>query len=167
MFHHYGISPWEIEVIFDTLSRSFEVEEKQRQPDDPAYVSAIEIGFPLPYDEDFFRTFTMESWFKIKGVIKDIKRRRGGKGLKTLLRFAGTPDISFQLIHRGDRHFEMAVEKMEYLVDVVPVQIKSVPGGTVEVLFNFDEATYKWHPAVARTKDERNYILKNGEWKTR
>ncbi|HEY3094295.1 MAG TPA: hypothetical protein VGJ42_00905, partial [Nitrososphaera sp.] len=67
IFQHYGISTWEIEVIFDTLKRSFEVEEKQMQPDDPQYVSMIEIGFPAAYGEQFFQAFTMDSWFKIKG----------------------------------------------------------------------------------------------------
>jgi hypothetical protein len=165
-FHYYGISPWEIEVLYDTLNRSYEVNERQLPPDDPKYVSMIEIVFPLPYDEEFFRSFTMESWFKIKGVIKDIKRRRGGKGLKTFIKFEGKPAVVFQLAHKGDRQFEMGVEKLEYLVDVVPIQLKSVPSGTEEVLFIFDETTYKWSPSIARAKD-RNYFLKSGEWKTR
>lgn len=165
-FHYYGISPWEIEVLYDTLNRSYEVDEKQLQPDDPKYVSMIEISFPLSYDEEFFRAFTMESWFKVKGVIKDIKRRRGGKGLKTFLKFAGTPAVIFQLTHKGDRQFEMGVEKLEYLVDIVPIQLKSVPADTEEVLFVFDETAYKWSPSIARVKD-RNYFLKNGEWKAR
>ena len=77
-FYHYGISPWEIEVIYDTLNRSFEVEEKQLPPDDPQYVSMVEIGFPVSYSESFFQEeFTMDSWSKIKGVTKDLKRRHG------------------------------------------------------------------------------------------
>ena len=74
------------------------MEEKQRQPDDPQYVSMIEIGFPVPYGESFFQEFTMESWFKIKGVIKDIKRRRGRKGLKAFVRFAGFSSESVDLV---------------------------------------------------------------------
>lgn len=165
-FHHYGISPWEIEVLYDTLKRSFEVEEKQLEPDDPKYVSMIEIDFPLSYDENFFHTFSMESWFKIKGVIKDIKRRRGRKGLKTFVRFEGNPALVFALAHKDDRKFEMGVEKLEYLVDIVPLQLKSIPKGTEEVLFNFDESSYKWSPSVARDND-RNYMFKNGEWKVK
>ena len=89
-FLHYGISPWEIEVIYDTLSRCFEVEEKQVTPDDPQYVSMVEIGFPVPYNETFFQQeFTIDNWFKIKGVIKDVKKRRGRKGIKAFIRFAG------------------------------------------------------------------------------
>ena len=166
-FQYYGISPWEIEVLYDTLGRSFEVDERQVQPDDPKYVSMIEIGFPLPYDEAFFQTFSMESWFKVKGVIKDIKRRRGRKGLKAFIRFEGSPSVVFPLSHKDDRKFEMGVEKLEYLVDIIPVQLRDIPPGTTEVLFNFDDASCKWSPYVARDSSERNYVYRNGEWKAR
>ncbi len=170
-FQHYGISPWEIEVLYDTLKRSFEVDEREVQPDDPRFVSMIEISFPLPFDESFFQTFTMDSWFKIKGVIKDIKRRRGRKGLKVFIRFGSvmgmTSAVVFPLLNKGDRQFEMGIEKLEYLVDVIPLQLKSVPADTEEVLFAFDEASYKWSPSVARDRQERNFIFKNGEWKNK
>lgn len=167
IFQHYGISPWEIEVIYDTLRRSFAVEEKQLQPDDPQYVSMIEIGFPAAYGESFFQEFTMDSWFKIKGVVKDVKRRRGKKGLKAFLRFAGfgkeSADLVFPLLSKGDRQFEMGIEKIEYMVDVVPVQLKAVPPGTEEIWYSYDEAGFRWSPAVA--KSDINYLFKNGEWK--
>ena len=165
-FYHYGVSLWEIEIIYDTLNRSFEVEEKQLQPDDPQFVSMIEVGFPVSFDESFFQTFTMESWFKIKGVIKDVKRRRGRKGVKAFIRFAGSPAVVFPLLNKGDRQFEMGIEKLEYLVDVVPLQIKSIPPDTEEVWFSYDEASYKWSPSVAKSSD-RNYFFKNNEWKTK
>jgi hypothetical protein len=31
----------------------------------------------------------MDSWLKIKGFIKDVKKRRGRKGMKVFIRFAG------------------------------------------------------------------------------
>lgn len=168
-FQHYGISPWEIEVIYDTLKRSFEVEEKQLQPDDPQYVSMIEIGFPLPYGESFFQEFTMESWFKIKGVIKDVKRRRGRKGLKAFVRFAGfgkeQVDVVFPLLSKGERQFEMGIEKIEYMIDIVPVQLKAIPAKAEEIWYSYDEATFRWSPAVA--KSDVNHIFKNGEWKSK
>jgi len=169
-FRYYGISPWEIEILYDTLNRSFEVEEEQVQPDDPQYVSMIEISFPMPYDDGFFRTFTMDSWFKVRGVIKDVKRRRGKKGLKSFIRFEGAgelPAVVFPLLNKGDRQFEMGIEKLEYLVDIVPVQLKSIPDGTREVWFSFDEASYKWGPSVAKGADDVNYIFRNGEWKAK
>jgi hypothetical protein len=169
-FYHYGISPWEIEVIYSTLGRSFEVEEKQLQPDDPQYVSMVEICFPARFSESFFQEFTMDNWFKITGVIKDIKRRRGRKGLKAFLRFAGygneTIDVVFPLLARGDRQFEMGIEKLEYIVDIVPVQLKSVPAETDEIWYSFDEASFRWSPATAKSNSV-NYFFKNSEWKTK
>src|SRR5918997_3448031 len=168
-FYHYGISPWEIEVIYDTLNRSFEVEENQLPPDDPQYVSMIEIGFPVPYTEAFFQQeFTMDSWFKIKGVIKDVKKRRGRKGIKAFIRFAGFGNnnnnnkigIVFPLQSKGDRQFEMGIEKIEYLVDIVPVQLQVIPPDTEEIWYLYDEASSKWNPSVAKTSTI-NYLFKN------
>ena len=175
-FYHYGISPWEIEVIYDTLNRSFEVEEKQLPPDDPQYVSMVEIRFPVPYNETFFQQeFGMDSWFKIKGVIKDLKKRRGRKGIKAFIRFAGFGsnnnnnkkiDIVFPLQSKGDRQFEMGIEKIEYLVDIVPVQLQLIPKGAEEIWYLYDEASSKWSPSVAKTSNI-NYLFKNNEWKTK
>ena len=171
-FYYYGISPWEIEVIYDTLNRSFEVEETQLLPDDPLYVSMVEIGFPVPFGESFFQDqFTMDSWFKIKGLIKDVKRRRGKKGIKAFLRFAGFDNnnrvaLIFPMLSKGDRQFEMSIEKIEYLVDVVSYQLKLIPSGTEELWYMFDEASYKWNPSVAKSSNI-NYIFKNNEWKTK
>jgi hypothetical protein len=168
-FQHYGISPWEIEVIYDTLRRTFEVEEIQMQPDDSQYVSMIEIGFPAPYGESFFHVFTMESWSKIKGVIKDVKRRRGKKGVKAFIRFAGydkeNVGLVFPLLAKGDREFEMGIEKIEYMVDIVPVQLKTIPQRAEEIWYSYDEASFRWSPAIA--KCDLNYIFKNGEWRTK
>ncbi|HXG07915.1 MAG TPA: hypothetical protein VNI77_11395 [Nitrososphaera sp.] len=168
IFQHYGISPWEVEVIYDTLRRSFEVDEKQLQPDDPQYVSMIEIRFPLQYGELFFQEFTMESWFKIKGVIKEVKSRRGKKGLKAFVRFAGfgdgqDVDLVFPLLSKGDRQFQMGIEKLEYMVDVVPTQLKTIPPEAEEIWYSYDEATYRWSPSVAKS-GAINYLFKNGEW---
>jgi hypothetical protein len=171
-FYHYGISPWEIEVIYDTLNRSFEVEENQLPPDDPQYVSMIEIGFPVPYSETFFQQeFTMDSWFKIKGVIKDVKKRRGKKGIKVFIRFAGFGnnkkiDIVFPLQSKGDRQFEMGIEKIEFLVEIVPVQLQFIPTGAEEIWYLYDEVSYKWSPSVAKTSSI-NYLFNNNEWRTK
>jgi hypothetical protein len=171
-FYHYGISPWEIEVIYDTLNRSFEVEENELLPDDPQYVSMVEIGFPIPFGELFFQEeFMMDSWIKVKGVIKDVKRRRGKKGIKAFLKFAGFGEnrkvsIIFPLLSKSDRQFEMSIEKIEYLVDIVPVQLQSIPPGAEEISYLYDETSYKWSPSVAKA-GSINYIFKNNEWKTK
>lgn len=168
-FHHHGISPWEIEVIYDTLRRSFEVDEKQIEVENTEYVSIIEVRFPIPYDESFFATFTMESWFKMKGILKDIKRRRGRKLIKIILMFAGIredeiPAVAFSLPSKGDRQFEMSLEKIEYIVDIVPMQIKSFPEKIDQIWYSYDESRYKWNLFKVKSNNDTNYILRNNEW---
>ncbi|MEW5840356.1 hypothetical protein [Nitrososphaera sp.] len=169
-FRHYGASPWEIETLYDTLARSFDVDDAEVAADDPQYVTMVDISFPLPFGEPFFQEFTMDSWHKIKGVLKDMKRRRGKKGVKTYVKFAGFGNtaipVVFPLLSRGDRQYEMGIEKIEYLVDIVPLQLKTAPAGAQEILFSYDEATFKWSPGVARVGNDAgaNLIFKGNEW---
>ena len=167
-FRHYGVSPWEIEVIFDTLRRSFAVLDEPLSQEDPKFVSAVELMLPVQYGEDFFSFFSPESWFKIKGVLKDVKRRRGRKGLRCMFRFAGfqgrdTTGVYFVLDAKSDRHFEMALEKIEYLTDIVPVQLKALPPKAHEVWYSFDETGAKWRPERA-SEDGKKYAYKNEAW---
>jgi hypothetical protein len=109
----------------------------------------------------------MDSWFKVKGVLKDMKKRRGRKGVKTYIRFAGfeggnTP-VVFPLLSKGDRQYEMGVEKLEYLVDIVPLQLKTVPKDADEVWYSYEEATFKWSPSTTMVNGV-NYFYKNSEW---
>lgn len=166
-FRYHTISPWEIETLYDTLKRSFEVEDTEVEPDDPQYASMVEISFPVMYGESFFQEFSMDSWHKVKEILKNMKRRRGKRGVKTYVRFAGfghTPiPVVFPLLSKGDRQYEMGIEKLEYLVDIVPIQLKTVPQDAEEVLYSYDEATFKWSPSVALVKGV-NYSFKNDEW---
>lgn len=167
IFRYSVISPWEIETLYDTLKRSFEVDDEEVPPDDPRYVSMVEISFPVMYGETFFQEFSMDSWHKVKEILKNMKRRRGKKGVKTYVRFAGFGDtpipVVFPLLSKGDRQYEMGIEKLEYLVDIVPLQLKTVPSGAEEVLYSYDEATFKWSPSVALVRGI-NYSFKNNEW---
>jgi hypothetical protein len=166
-FRYYAISPWEIETLYDTLKRSYEVDDVEVPADDPQFVSMVEIGFPVSFGEPFFQEFTMDSWYKVKGVLKDMKRRRGRKGVKTYIRFAGFEDmkipIVFPVMSKGDRQYEMGIEKIEYLVDIVPLQLKTVPPNAEEVLFSYEEATFKWSPGTALVNGV-NLVFKNNEW---
>jgi hypothetical protein len=113
----------------------------------------------------------MDSWFKIKGVIKDVKKRRGKKGIKVFIRFAGFGnnkkiDIVFPLQSKGDRQFEMGIEKIEFLVEIVPVQLQFIPTGAEEIWYLYDEVSYKWSPSVAKTSSI-NYLFNNNEWRTK
>src|SRR3712207_9419831 len=88
--------------------------------------------------------------------------RRGRNGIKTFIKFRGFGNdkkigIVFPLQSKGDRQFEMGIEKIEYLVDIVPVQLRLIPPQTEEIWYLYDETSYKWIPSVAKTSD-LNYI---------
>jgi hypothetical protein len=165
-FRYYGIAPFEIEVIYDVLSSSFDVYEEQLELDDNQYVTFVEIEFPHPFNESFFQFFTMERWYKIKGVIKEMKRRRGKKGLKVFLCFLGlAPEINFHLVfslmNKSNRQFEMGIEKIEYLVDILPMQLGTLPDNIEEITYSYDEATFKWNPHIASSNGGLQYVFNN------
>jgi len=90
---YYGISPWEIEVIYNILNEKFEVIQdvterheylqhlgsKSLQMDCEECVSALTITIPLPFSEEFFKWFGFKAWEKVKSIIKEMKRRRGNR----------------------------------------------------------------------------------------
>jgi hypothetical protein len=153
-FYYYGLSPFEIEAIYSTLKRFFGVvEDQQIQANDASYASMIEIGFPIPFDESFFKVLTLEGWFRIKSLIKEMKRRRGKKGIKIFLRFDGimeriSSQLLFSLLNKNDRDFEMGIEKIEYLVDIIPVQLDKLPATAELIEYSYDEASHKWNPHI-------------------
>ena len=171
-FRYYGLAPFEIEVIYSTLKGSFEVSEEQLPTDDnnSQYVSMVEIEFPVPFGESFFQFFTMERWYRIKGIIKEMKRRRGKKGIKAFLNFCGiVPEIKsrliFSLTNKNNRQFEMGIEKIEYLVDIVSLQLGVLPSNIKEITYAYDEVSFRWSPRAARGNGGIDYFFKNQEWK--
>ena len=90
---YYGISPWEIEVIYNIFNEKFEVIQdvterheylqhlgsKSLQMDCEECVSALTITIPLPFSEEFFKWFGFKAWEKVKSIIKEMKRRRGNR----------------------------------------------------------------------------------------
>ena len=153
-FYYYGLSPFEIEAIYSTLKRFFgAVEDQQLQANDASYASMIEIGFPIPFDESFFKVLTLEGWFRIKSLIKEMKRRRGKKGIKIFLRFDGIMErinsqLLFSLLNKNDRDFEMGLEKIEYLVDIISIQLDKLPATAELIEYSYDEASHKWNPHI-------------------
>ena len=86
---YYGISPWEIEVIYNILNEKFEVIQDETKRDEyfkgwnagsrEEFVSALTITIPLPFSEEFFKWFGFKAWEKVKSIIKEMKRRRGNR----------------------------------------------------------------------------------------
>ena len=85
---YYGISPWEIEVIYGLFNEKFEVIQEAEHEIIEEFVSALTITIPLPFSEEFFKWFGFKPWEKVKSIIKEMKRRRGnGKAIRVEILF--------------------------------------------------------------------------------
>ena len=127
-FEYFGLSPFEIEVIYNTLSKFSAVDEKILV-EESEYVTLLKIEFPVPYDDNFFRLFGFDNWQKFKALFNEMKRRRGRKGLKIILSFSGiSADIDsrivFLITNDIGRQFEYATEKIEHMTDSIHIQVK-------------------------------------------
>lgn len=146
---YFGISPLEIEVIYNTLSKFSVVDEGKILVEESEYVSLLNIEFPVAYDEYFFQSFGFDNWEKIKFVFKEMKRRRGRKRFKITLSFCGiSTDINsklvFLLTSEIGPQFEFAIEKIEHIIDTVHTEIKNLESKRQSVSYTFDAIAMKW-----------------------
>jgi hypothetical protein len=153
-FFHSGISLAESETIYNILNKTFHVveEDQEFQFKDSSMLGIVKINFPVPFCDPFFELFS-EVWFSLKQVLKDMKRRRGKKGLAVDFSFTGFiqneeiyhTDIIFQINDVSQKEFEMATEKIEYLVDVVSAELFNVQREmTSPVTYAYDPLRRKW-----------------------
>jgi len=183
-FRFYDLSIREQEIIYTLLTKIFYVIEEKLSFDDmesqlPNFLSItdysttfIEIIFPVKFDNYLFQAISIERWNSIKNIIKEIKYRRGKKPVISIFRFKGITnqkdfDIIFPLMNSSIRSFEIAIEKVEYLVDIVSIQLSSIPPNTFEVIYFYDESSSKWLPYQAKSIENNfvnTYIFKNGLW---
>jgi hypothetical protein len=146
---YFGISPFEIEVIYNTLSKFLVVDEGKILVEESEYVSLLNIEFPVAYDEYFFKSFGFDNWEKIKYVFKEMKRRRGRKRFKITLSFCGiSTDINsklvFSLTSEIGPQFEFAIEKIEHIIDTIHTEIKNLESKRQSVSYTFDAIAMKW-----------------------
>jgi ubiquinone/menaquinone biosynthesis C-methylase UbiE len=146
---HFGISPFEIEVIYNTLSKFSLVDEGKILVEEYEYVSLLNIEFPVAYDEYFFQSFGFDNWQKIKYVLKEMKRRRGRKRFKITLSFCGiSTDINsklvFSLTSEIGPQFEYAIEKIEHIIDTIHVEIKNLESKRQSMSYTYDAIAMKW-----------------------
>jgi hypothetical protein len=122
---YYGISPWEIEVIYNIFNEKFEVIQdatekheyftKLRWNTDNEFVSALTITIPLPFSEEFFKWFGFKAWEKVKSIIKEMKRRRGnGKAILVEILFQNE---EWNKKHSGEGESPILSDKDERLPD--------------------------------------------------
>jgi hypothetical protein len=152
-FLHSGISLAESETIYNILNKNFQVIEDDReyQFDDQRLQGIIKIHFPFPFCEPFFELFA-EGWFSMKNVLKDMRNRRGRRGLEVQLSFEGFiqneeiihKDIILQLNDTLPKEFEMAIEKIDYLVDAITTELAKTQEKTSPFVYVYDTTRKKW-----------------------
>ena len=166
---------------------------------DIIYATIIDIDFSLEYNEQFFQYFTFDRWYELKNIIKEIKKRRGRKLVNILFRFSipslvnsttttntkkidydkednnnndnnyKSISLNFFIINNIKRNFEMAIEKIEYLVDIIPLQITKLPENIFEISYSFDDDSFKWNPYLAKGHEKNTnklteFHFKDGNW---
>jgi hypothetical protein len=111
----------------------------------------VKLSFPYPFSDAFFELFA-EGWFEIKHVLKDMKKRRGKTEFEVQFYFDGflrneviaPVDIIFKLMNLIQREFEMALEKIEYQVEIVTMESSGKPPGGAPYTFTYDRLRRKW-----------------------
>lgn len=164
-FDHYGVSPWEAEVIYGLLAERFQIKQNELDQD-PDFVSAINIIVPLAFNEEFFKWFEYRRWDKIKYIFKEMKRRRGRKHtLKINIGFVGTPKIEFSLDVEEKDIFDNALEKLDFVIELLSFHLNFENIEDVsKVIYKFNIDTRKWkmHTIFANNKQ---FVLVNNSWK--
>ena len=147
---YYGISPWEIEVIYDLFSGKFMIlqEEIEMEEGEETFVSALTIDIPIPFSEEFFKWFEFKAWEKVKSIIKEMKRRRGkGHAIMVEIIFAGKPNVRFVTDLNENHDFNSAIEKIDFVVELLPYHLNDSNISNDfdgEVSYRYDVGSGKW-----------------------
>lgn len=163
----YGVSPWEIEVIHGYLNSRFTVIEEEIEQDDEDYVSMLDFEIPLPFNEEFFQWFDFHRWENLKTLFKEMKRRRGEKHtLKIQINFAGTPNICFIVDTLERQWYNMAVEKIDFVLELLPYHLdpQKLPENVSEVNYKFDPKAARWRLNTVFSGDKK-FVFKDDGWK--
>ena len=164
---YYGISPWEIEVIYGFLNSRFSITQEEIEPNDENFVSFLDIDIPLAFNEEFFQWFEFRRWEKIKDVFKEMKRRRGsGNALKIQINFIGDPKIVFVLDIGEKRWYDNAVEKIDFVLELLPYHLdpEKLPSDITEIIYRFDTNSIRWRLNSAKS-ESRKYVFRGDSWK--
>ena len=145
----HGVSPWELEVAHSYLNARFDVRQETIPDDDadPDVVSTLTLGFPFAFTEQFFEWFDYRRWEKLKGLFREMKRRRGSKrALRVTVSFAGDPPIRFVADSADRQIFDNSIEKIDFVLELLPYHLDpaKLPGGMSEVTYRFDGKARKW-----------------------
>ena len=162
---YYGISPWEIEVIYDLFNGKFMIlqEEMEMEEGEETFVSALTIDIPLPFSEEFFKWFEFKAWEKVKSIIKEMKRRRGkGHAILIEIIFTGNPNVRFVTDSDENHNFNSAIEKIDFVVELLPYHLRdnNMPDNPTEVLYKYDIESGKWMLDSVLANEKRFFFPK-------
>ena len=144
---YYGISPWEIEVIYNLFNGKFSITQEETEQNKESFVSALTIDIPLPFSEEFFKWFEFKAWEKVKSIIKEMKRRRGkGNAIVVEILFVGKPNVRFVIDLNENHDFNSAVEKIDFVVELLPYHLNdsNIPNELSEIVYKYDIGSGKW-----------------------
>jgi hypothetical protein len=163
---YYGISPWEIEVIYGYFNSRFIISQEEIEPNDKEFVSFLDIEIPLTFNDEFFQWFEYRRWEKIKDVFKEMKRRRGsGNAIKIQLSFLGNPKIVFVLDIEDKRWYDNAIEKIDFVLELLPYHLnpEKLPSDIIEIKYKFDIESIRWRLNSAKS-NEKKYFFRGDSW---
>lgn len=164
---YYGISPWEIEVIYGLFKDRFHVKQEETEQVESEFVSMLDVPIPLTFNEEFFKWFDYRRWEKVKAIFKEMKRRRGsGNALKINVIFSGSPKIRFVLDAEDSQWFNNSVEKIDFLLELLPYHLdpEKLPNNVTEIIYHYVPEAARWRLNSALVK-EKKFIFINNEWK--
>jgi len=164
---YYGISPWEIEVLYGFLNSHFTIIQEEIEQDDSDFVSSLDMEIPLAFNEEFFQWFDFRRWEKVKAVFKEMKRRRGsGNALKIKINFDGNPRIVFSVDIEDKQWFDNAIEKIDFVLELLPHHLdpQKIPSEITEIIYKFDSKSIRWRLNSASSENKK-YTFSGNSWK--
>lgn len=163
-FRYWGISPWEIEVMYGYFSSRFDVIQEETEQEDPRFASRLAIYIPVAFSEEFFEWFDYRRWEKVKALFKEMKRRRGsGNAISVEVSFRGNRSIVFHMDSEDKQWFDNSVEKMDFVLELLPYHTEKLPPATHTVEYAFDARTVRWRLHAAHAGG-RAYRFRGDGW---
>jgi len=164
---YYGISPWEIEVLYGFLNSHFTIIQDEIEQNDKDFVSSLDMEIPLAFNETFFQWFDFKRWEKVKAIFKEMKRRRGsGHALKITVNFSGNPRIIFIADIEDSQWFDNAIEKIDFVLELLPYHLdpEKLPSEISEIIYRFDIESVRWRLDIASSENKK-YSFSGDSWK--
>lgn len=115
---HWGLSLGEIETIRSIFSNYEQIETNITK--NPYFASTLEIEFIKNSKEDFFESIPIEKWNEFVDIIKNIKKRRGNKGLRLKITITEYIEDTRELWTQGDQE---SIQQTQFLDDKQEIEL--------------------------------------------